>query len=152
MRTFFKIFVPIILIFAFGLPIYSKKETSVNDLLILNNNFYQKLFRTPSIERDNYLNNNLNKVIQTRGIITKIDKEGRYNKKYRIILVDQVAKYAKLKIQYYIFIDDEDSINILAENETFEFSGQLVACTPVNTRRDSYIFDIIFEKGAVIVK
>jgi hypothetical protein len=152
MKNFIKIFVPIILVLLLVSPIHSNKETRLNDLVILSKNFYLKMRKTPSIQRDDFLNSNLNKVVQTRGTIIRIDHEGRYDKKFRIVLVDQVAKYVKLNIEYYIFIDDEDSVKMLTENEIFEFSGQLTACTPTNTRRDSYIFDIIFEKGAMIVQ
>ena len=152
MREFFKKIVPILIIILLVSPVHSKKKTDVKDLLILNKKFYIKLLKKPSIKRDNFLKINLSRVIQTRGMIKKIDRKGRYNRKFRIILVDQVAKYLKLNIQYYIYIDDDDSIKILSEKEIFEFSGQLMACTPTNTRRDSYIFDIIFEKGALIVK
>ena len=148
----YKRFIHIILVALLAIPIYSNNKNDLKGLVVLDRNFYLKLRKTSSIIRDNYLSSNLNKVVQTRGIIKKIDQVGRYNKKFRIILKDEVARYIKLNIEYYIFIDDEDSIKLLAENETFEFSGQLAACTPTNTKRDSYIFDIIFEKGAVIVK
>jgi len=94
----------------------------------------------------------MNTIIQGRGQVRSIEKIQRYKKRFRVVLVDLEAEKLNLKVLYYIYIDSKTSISMLNTEESMEFSGQLVAYTPVNSRRDGYIFDVIFEKGAMLVE
>lgn len=135
-----------------GLVFLSNSVLSVPDQkqLLLNNAFYADLGKTAPVSRDFIFENKLNMIVQGRGLIKSVQKMQRYKKNFRITLIDQDAERHNFKIILYIYIDNKNSISLTKENEKLEFSGQLVAYTPVNSKRDAYILDIIFEKGAIL--
>jgi hypothetical protein len=120
--------------------------------VVLDKNFYTDFQHTPPVLRDGQLNSRLNTIVLGRGIVKSIDKIQRYKKKFRVVVVDPEAERLNLKVMYYIYIESKNSISLLKTEETLEFSGQLVAYTPTNSRRDAYILDIVFEKGAMLVE
>lgn len=141
-----------IIFFLPGFPTYPETNDPAAKLLVLDVNFYRSLSLLQPIARDDFLQTNINRVVQTRGIIKAVGQSTRYRKRFRITLLDADAAQYRMNIYYYIFFDDESSANMLNNDELFEFSGQLMSCTPLSSRRDGYIFDIMLEKGAVIVK
>ena len=122
------------------------------ETLPLNRDFYLKFTQFHPINRDDYLESTLNKIVICRGKIKSIDKSDRYRRKYRIQCVDRDAEQLNLTVVYYVFVDNKDSIAMLAVDSIFEFNGQLAAYTPLNSLRNSYIFDIILEKGAIVIE
>ena len=112
----------------------------------INEDFFQKINNTPPILRDNFFQTKLNKIFQCRGIIKDIDKKSRYKRNYRIILTDIDAEKYNFKITYYLYTENEDTIAMLVNDTVFEFSGQYMSFTPVSTKRNSYILDVILEK------
>ena len=110
------------------------------------------LYQTKPIIRDDFLEKRLNRIILTRGKIVSIDKSKRYKRRYRIVVTDLEARGLKLNVKYYVFIDNKESYSFLSKNSIFEFNGQFMAFTPLNSKRDSYIFDIVLEKGAIIIE
>jgi len=150
-KLFLFLFLPVVMQILFVYTGHSK-ETKVSELVILNNAFYGIVANLPAIIRDDFFNDNINKIVQTRGMVLSIGKFNRYRKRYRLVASDQDALQMGFSIIYYVYLDDENTVNLIAKDQFFEFSGQLMSCTPVNTRRDSYILDIVLEKGAVLVK
>ncbi|MBN2158051.1 MAG: hypothetical protein JW807_01555 [Spirochaetes bacterium] len=140
------------IVLALSAPVISEEEGKSPDAISLDRRFFTDFFRTSPILRDSFLESKINAVVQGRGLIKSIKKLDRFKKHYRIVLVDQDAEGMNLRFVYHIYIDSRNSISLLKEEERLEFSGQLVACTPLNSRRDAYILDIIFEKGAVLVE
>ncbi|OHD63775.1 MAG: hypothetical protein A2176_14680 [Spirochaetes bacterium RBG_13_51_14] len=134
------------------IPIMAAPEESESGRIPMDNKFFSEFYRTPPVLRDGLLENMLNSIVLGRGLIKSIDKTQRFKKKYRIVLVDLDAERMNVRIVYYIYIDSKNSISMLKENENLEFSGQLVAYTPANTKRDYYILDILFEGGAILVQ
>jgi hypothetical protein len=120
--------------------------------LALDKKFYSELYRTPPVLRDELLENRLNTIVIGRGFIISIKKIQKFKKNYRIVMVDRDAEQQNIKITYHVYIDSSHSISMLKEKEYLEFSGQLFAYTPVNSRRDAYILDILFEKGAMVLE
>jgi len=57
-----------------------------------------------------------------------------------------------IAVRYFIFVDKKESIALLKEGVTLEFTGQLMAYTPLTAYRSSYVFDILLEKGAILVE
>lgn len=152
MKLYNKLILALAMIFVFQAFAGSEDKNRLDQLVVLDRTFYLGFIKIPPINRDFHLNSHLNRVVQTIGTVTSIERFKRYKKNFRITLVDNNASKFNLNIIYYLFLDDQESINMLTENQVFEFSGQLVASTPLNIKRDSYILDIIFEKGAVIIK
>ncbi len=118
----------------------------------LDKKFFTEFYRTAPILRDEFIESRLNTVVLARGLVTSVQKITQLKKKYRIIMTDPEAERLNIKITYHVYIDSAISISMLQENKNLEFSGQLVAYTPLNTRRDAYILDILFEKGAVVIE
>jgi hypothetical protein len=133
-------------------PAAAVQEAGGDSRLILDRKFFADFQRMPPVLRDGLFDSRLNAIVQGRGLVKSIDKVQRYKKKFRIVLVDLEAERSSLKVIYYIYIDSKTAITLLKTDESLEFSGQLVAYTPVNSRRDAYILDVIFEKGAMVVE
>jgi hypothetical protein len=120
--------------------------------LALDKKFYSELYRTPPVLRDEFLESRLNTIVIGRGFITSIKKIQKFKKNYRIDMIDREAEQQNIRITYHVYIDSSHSISMLKEKESLEFSGQLFAYTPANSKRDAYILDILFEKGAMILE
>ena len=127
-------------------------EVNTDKILYLNNNFYKKLSKISSIERDTFLTENIKKFVLGKGKIIFIDKKNRYKRKFRVVLVDQNASKFNLVIRYYIFFNSELSVSMLSLNQILEFQGQFMTLTPVNINRNTFIIDIVLEKGSIIIK
>jgi hypothetical protein len=147
-----KLYAIALLAVMYVVPAAAVQEEGGDNRVILDKKFFSDFQRMPPVLRDGYFDEKMNAIVQGRGLVKSIDKVARYKKKFRVVLVDLEAERSNLKILYYIYIDSKTSISMLKTEENLEFSGQLVAYTPVNSRRDAYILDIIFEKGAMLVE
>lgn len=136
-------------------PLFALDEKSAQqrtETFYINREFYASFVQVPPVKRDDFWEAKINSLVMTRARVIKIDSMGRYKKKYRIILDDADAAESGLRFMYYVFIDSQDSIDLLAENEIFEFSGQIMGFTPLSTDRNGYVLDILLEKGAILVQ
>ena len=143
-----------LLFFLALIPVLAFSETGEEKdvTLYINNDFCSAFMKMPAVMRDDYLKDRLNAIVMCRGKVVSIDKIGRYKKPYRVVLRDPEAEKYGLFLTYYVFIESEDSVKLLAENEIFEFKGQIMSYTPVKVSRDAYILDILLEKGAIVVE
>jgi len=116
---------------------------------VLADEFYTRLQAAPPIRRDFFLDAHLNKHLSGRGRVISVDAAGRYKRRYRIVLA---GLSASPKITFYLFVDGDDYRGLLSEGDLFEFKGQFAVYTPLNTRRDAYIFDVVMEEGAVVLE
>jgi hypothetical protein len=116
---------------------------------VLADEFYARLEAAPPIRRDFFLDAHLNKLLSGRGRVISVDAAGRYKRRYRIVLAGLAVSP---KITFYLFADGDDYRGLLSEGDLFEFRGQFVVYTPLNTRRDAYIFDVVMEEGAVVLE
>ena len=137
----------ILLFILAGSQLFSGTDKKV---IQLNKEFYRDLIKSKALTRDILLNGMQGAVVQGRGYIESVDKTERYRRNYRIIAIDNDAQ--ELNIRLYIFTDNEEYLTLLKKGDSFDFTGQFVVFTPLNSRRDSYIFDIILEDGALSVK
>lgn len=147
-----KLYAIALLAVMYVVPAAAVQEEGGDNRVPLDKKFFSEFLRLPPVLRDGYFDEKMNAIVQGRGLVKSIDKVQRYKKKFRVVLVDLDAERSNLKILYYIYIDSKTSISMLKTEENLEFSGQLVAYTPTNSRRDAYILDIIFEKGAMLVE
>ncbi|MBN2078225.1 MAG: hypothetical protein JW838_04625 [Spirochaetes bacterium] len=120
--------------------------------VLLDRSFYIALRRTPRIMRNSFLEKRLNALVVARGMVSATGENKLFDKRYRIILTDPEAESLGMRIVYHIYADRLDSIEMLSEHRLYEFSGRLVAYTPLSTKRESYILDVILEKGAVVIE
>ncbi len=149
-----KIFVFMIFCLIAGLPLPARSEEAppAPAPLQLNAQFYGGLLRTPAILRDEYFKKKLNSVVLGRGMITSIMKAQRFKKNFRIDMIDHEAGRLNIRITYRLHVDSTHTISMLKEKEQLEFTGQLIGYTPMNSRRDAYILDILLEKGAMLIE
>ncbi len=122
-------------------------DTVKNNIIELNKKFYSELSALMPIERDGFLEKFRNEIVQGRARVESVGSIARYRRRFRIAAVDPDA--ANLNIIFNIFTDNEEYLSLLQKGDTFEFKGQLALLTPTDTNRESYIFDVILEEGAL---
>ena len=144
------LYIGLILLSTLLLSITVLRAHKNDSLIILNRAFYSNFIRMESIKRDFFLDNILNRIFQGKGYVDTVENFSRYNKKFRIVIRDSEA--LNLNIRYNIFTDKSDYFNMLKKSDIFEFKGQFIIYTPLNSRRDAYIFDIILIDGALVVE
>lgn len=150
MRLYYKIsFLLLFLLSGFNFHVYSQNEKEP-EIIKLDKEFYSVFITKQAIERDNILRAMFNKTLQGRGYIESVGSYERYHKGFRIKIID--SESLSLNIKFYIFTDNEEYLNILKKGDLFEFKGQFIISTPLSSRRDSYIFDIILEDGSIVVE
>jgi hypothetical protein len=140
----------ILFIFLMSSQMFSEPLKKPEGIIQLNREFYSGFFNLKSLERDIFLNNFQDRIVQGIGYIESVDKIERYHRHVRITAIDKEA--AGLTIKLYIFVDNEEYLTLLQKGDSFDFKGQFVIFTPLNSRRDAYIFDIVLEEGALSVK
>lgn len=114
--------------------------------------FFSVLERTQPIQRDTVLAGCLNKIIQTSGTVQSLIRMERYKKKFRVTLLAFENEKSGLRMTVHLFSEQADTVGRLASGDRFQFSGQLIAVTPLNSRRTAYILDVVLEKGAILVE
>jgi hypothetical protein len=139
----------IFVFFAFVLSTVTFSETK-NKVIQLNHEFYADLLKSKALARDVLLNGMQGAIVQGSGYVESVEKSERYRRHFRITAIDNEA--SDLNIRLYIFADNEEYLTLLKKGDSFDFKGQFIIFTPLNSRRDSYIFDIILEEGALSVK
>lgn len=117
--------------------------------VIFDDQWYASLQNSDAIKRLLIFEALKNKVVKTKGQVIKVEESNLLKKKYRIILS---VNLPKIKLLYYCYTDKADYIDLLQPQDTFEFSGQFVVATPLNTKVDTVVCDIILEDGAVVVQ
>jgi hypothetical protein len=113
---------------------------------------FSRFSQTPAISRDAYLGVYANSIVQGRGTVLSSDQKGRYKRKYRLVLEEAETLPYRIRIIYNVFLENEDTISLLAAGAVFEFRGQLMTCTPLNTSRSAYMFDIVLQEGALVLQ
>jgi len=130
--------------------LYAENKKNGTDTIILNSAFFSAFTKIEPIKRDLFLDKRLNSVLQGRGYVESVEADERYNMKYRIVVKDSEA--LNLHIRYNIFTNNKEYRTLLKKSELFEFSGQFIIYTPLNSKKDSYIFDIILQRGSLVVR
>ena len=149
MKHFASILLLPVLFLFFSAPLSSDTAGETVKTIELNKNFYQGFYSLAPIEKDDFWKEKLNNIAQGKGVIFSVERMERYKKFFRIVVTDREAARYNLNIKYYIFAEKEESVALLVKDDVFEFRGQIIAYTPVNSTRTEYIIDMIFEKGAV---
>lgn len=116
---------------------------------VLGDEFYKTLQGAHILQRDIYLDGQLNKILTGRGQVDSLTESPRYRRRFKITVVGTSAE--NIKIIYSLYTDEEDFLKVLHKNDIFEFRGQFIIYTPLSSRRDSYIFDVLLEDGAMVV-
>lgn len=139
------------LVISFLLIILSMNPLFSGENLVFDNNFFNSFARMKSIQRDVYINELPGKIIIGRGTILTVVERENYKKKFRIEVLAGEASQNRFKFLYYVYFDDKNIIDLLSEDSNFEFKGQLMGVTPVNTQRSEFILDIVLMDGSTII-
>ncbi|MGL4370870.1 MAG: hypothetical protein ACRCUT_14530 [Spirochaetota bacterium] len=122
-----------------SLPVFSMNEAVISQYLKLS-----------LMARDEFWKKKLNMILESKGTISAVEEKSQFRRRYRITVTSGTEN--KLLLVYYIYTDNEEYIKILQPGEIFGFKGQFVMFTPVNTKRNAYILDLILEDGATIIE
>ncbi|MDY6934782.1 MAG: hypothetical protein SVZ03_11270 [Spirochaetota bacterium] len=139
-----------IILFMLTLSLFSQNNDKKTEPVALNKEYYSKLAEIIPIKRDYFLDDELNKLFRGKGFVESVDVLQRFNRQYRIVLIDSDA--VSLNIRLYIYTSNDEYLKTLQKGDLFEYKGQLVIYTPLNLARNSYIFDILLEDGTLLVK
>ncbi len=119
-------------------------------IIQLDHEFYSNIVKSKPLARDVLLNGMQGAIVQGSGFVESVEKSERYRRHFRITAISNET--SDLNIRLYIFAGQEEYLTLLKKGDSFDFKGQFVIFTPLNSRRDAYIFDIILEEGALSVK
>lgn len=120
--------------------------------IVFDANFFKAFNSRQIIQRDEFLDDLNNKVIIGRGIITGISPNDRYKKKYRIIIESSDSAAYNQKIIFFVYLENKDTVDLLSLNSRFEFKGQMVGYTPLGTKRNEYIIDVLMIDGSTVIE
>jgi len=126
-----------------------KSEQKILPVFSLNNAFLTELASRDPMKRDLFLSSKLNVLIEGTVNVMSVEEKAMFKRKYRIT-GNFIA--GSITLVCHIYSDNQDYSVLLAEGQKINFKGQLVVITPLSSRRDSYILDIILEDGAAVVE
>jgi len=128
--------------------ILSGEESEV----VLDESFCKDFNSRQIIQRDDILSGLINKVIIGRGKITGISANERYKKKYRVMIESSDSILYSQKVIFFVFLENKDTVDLLTLDTKFEFKGQLMGYTPLSTKRNEYILDVILMDGSTVIE
>ena len=120
--------------------------------VVLDASFFKTFNSRQIILRDDILSGLTNKVIIGRGKITAISANERYKKRYRIAIESSDSILYNQKIVFFVFLENKDTVDLLSLESKFEFKGQLMGFTPLGTKRNEYILDVILMDGSTLIE
>ncbi|MCL1865237.1 MAG: hypothetical protein FWF73_05440 [Spirochaetes bacterium] len=120
--------------------------------IVFDNNFFKEFNKKQVIQRDEFLENITNKVVIGRGKIIEITPNQRYKKKYRIKIESSDSTAYSQNFIFFVFIENKDMVDLLSIDSKFEFKGQFMGYTPLSTKRNEYIIDIIIMDGSTVIE
>lgn len=126
--------------------------TAADNELVMDKTFFKSFSGLHILVRDEFIEEQMNRIVIGRGTIINISEQERYKKKYRIVVESSDAPEYGQKFRFYIFTDNKDTLDLLTLDSSFEFKGQLTGYTPLDIKRTQYILDIIFMDGSTIIE
>ncbi|PKL18367.1 MAG: hypothetical protein CVV49_06335 [Spirochaetae bacterium HGW-Spirochaetae-5] len=120
--------------------------------VVLDASFFKTFNSRQIILRDDILSGLTNKVIIGRGKITSISASERYKKRYRIVIESSDSLLYNQKMVFFVFLENKDTVDLLSLESKFEFKGQLMGFTPLGTKRNEYILDVILMDGSTLIE
>lgn len=117
----------------------------------LNKRFILEVAKTRTIDRNSAWEKYFDRIVVAKGYVQGVKKVNRYRRNYRIILFDNY-NYSRLSVIFHLYTDSSEYVKLLNKGDVFEFKGQFVMYTAMNTKKDTYIIDIVLEDGALVVE
>jgi hypothetical protein len=126
--------------------------TAAETEIVFDSAFFKEFNFKQTIEKDDYFESILNKIIIGRGRIVSVSLNERYKKKYRIVIESSDSSPYNQKILFFVFLENKNTADILTTDSNFEFKGQLMGYTPLGTKRNEYILDVVFMDGSTVIE
>ena len=120
--------------------------------VVLDSTFFKNFNSSQIIQRDDIFAGLINRVVIGRGKITGISASERYKKKYRITIESADSAIYNQKIIFFVFLENKDTVDLLSIDSKFEFKGPLMGYTPLATKRNEYILDVILTDGSTLIE
>jgi len=139
-------FSAIILLTLITIPLFPQTE------LVMDTSFFRKFNSVSTISRDDYLEGYLNSIIIGRGKIISVTESERYKKRYRVAIESSDSSRYGHKFLFYLFMDNKDTADLLNAGADFEFKGQFMGYTPLNTKRNAYIIDAVLMDASTVIE
>jgi len=121
------------------------------EALVMDSNFFKKFSSQSAMARDEYLEGFLDKLIIGRGKIVSVTEKGRYRKRFMVTIESSDSSKFNQKFLFYLFLDNRDNFDLLSTGSDFEFKGQFMGYTPLNTKRNSYIIDAVLMDASTLI-
>ena len=141
-RKYIAVFVLILSV----LPLFSQSE------IVMDTSFFRKFNSVSPISRDDYLEGYLNSIIIGRGKIVSVTESERYKKRFRVVIESSDSSSYGFKFLFYLFMDNKDTADLLNAGADFEFKGQFMGYTPLNTKRNAYIIDAVLMDASTVIE
>lgn len=126
--------------------------SAADDDVVLDAKFFRNFNSMQLIKRDEQFNDLQNRIVIGRGTITGISVSERYKKKYRIVIESSDSALYNQKFTFFVFLENKDTVDLLSLDSKFEFKGQLMGFTPLDTKRNEYILDVILMDGSTVIE
>lgn len=127
-------------------PLFSDNE------LVMDSTFFRKFSSVSAIFRDDYLEGYVNGIIIGRGKIASVTESERYRKRFRVVIESSDSSRYGQKFTFYLFLDNKDTADLLTVGTDFEFKGQFMGYTPLNTKRNAYIIDAVLMDASTVIE
>lgn len=127
-------------------PLFSDNE------LVMDSAFFRKFSSVSIISRDDYLEGYVNGIIIGRGKITSVTESERYRKRFRVVIESSDSSRFGQRFTFYLFLDNKDTADLLTAGTDFEFKGQFMGYTPLNTKRNAYIIDAVLMDASTVIE
>ena len=121
-----------------------------DDIFIFNSLNVSKVSKMNPIEKDKFILSIQKSIISAKVVIESVEQNTEYKRAYRITSV--LSESNQTSFIFHIYSEKKDYIDLMKKGDIFEFKGQMVLCTPLNTKRDKYIIDVILEDGAIVLE
>lgn len=112
--------------------------------------FVGRIAAADPFRRDQIIASRVGILIESTATVKLVEEYPLYKKKYRIVA--KMEPSSGVTIQYHIYTDNAEYLTFLSEGQKFAFKGQFVMATPVSSKRDFYIFDVILQEGAAVIE
>ena len=115
--------------------------------IVLDSAFFREFSSKSAFSREDYLQTCINQIVIGRGSIRTVLERSEYKKKYVIVIESGESGRYGQKFIYHVYLEKRDTIELLSEDASFEFKGQFMGFTPLNSKRDKYIIDVVLMDG-----
>ncbi|HRX47393.1 MAG TPA: hypothetical protein P5120_07725 [Spirochaetota bacterium] len=139
-------YIALLLLIFTVIPLFSQSE------LVMDSSFFRKFSTVRAISRDDYLEGYLNSIIIGRGKIISVEENERYKKRFRVAIESSDSARYGFKFSFYLFLDNKDTAELLTAGTDFEFKGQFMEYTPLNTKRNAYIIDAVLMDASTVIE